>query len=29
MVIDLTAHAMHIAWGNPCGNPFHTYQLDA
>jgi isopenicillin-N N-acyltransferase-like protein len=29
MVIDLTARAMHIAWGNPCDNPFHTYQLDA
>jgi isopenicillin-N N-acyltransferase-like protein len=29
MVIDLTARAMHIAWGNPCVNPSHTYYLDA
>jgi isopenicillin-N N-acyltransferase-like protein len=29
MVIDLTARAMHIAWGNPCGNTYHTYYLDA
>jgi isopenicillin-N N-acyltransferase-like protein len=29
MVIDLTARQMHIAWGNPCENPFHTYHLDA
>jgi isopenicillin-N N-acyltransferase-like protein len=29
MVIDLTACEMHIAWGNPCEKPFHTYQLDA
>ncbi len=29
MVIDLTARAMHIAWGNPCVNPAHTYHLDA
>ena len=29
MVIDLTAREMHIAWGNPCENPYHTYQLDA
>jgi isopenicillin-N N-acyltransferase-like protein len=29
MVIDLTARAMHIAWGNPCVNPAHTYYLDA
>jgi isopenicillin-N N-acyltransferase like protein len=29
MVIDLTARAMHIAWGNPCANPSHTYYLDA
>jgi isopenicillin-N N-acyltransferase like protein len=29
MVIDLTARAMHIAWGNPCVNPYHTYYLDA
>ncbi len=29
MVIDLTARAMHIAWGNPCANASHTYHLDA
>jgi isopenicillin-N N-acyltransferase-like protein len=29
MVIDLTAREMHIAWGNPCENPYHTYYLDA
>ena len=29
MIIDLTARAMHIAWGNPCANPYHTYYLDA
>jgi isopenicillin-N N-acyltransferase-like protein len=28
MVIDLTAREMHIAWGNPCENPYHTYHLD-
>ncbi|HVN14361.1 MAG TPA: C45 family peptidase [Anaerolineales bacterium] len=29
MVIDLTAREMHIAWGNPCQNSYHTYHLDA
>jgi isopenicillin-N N-acyltransferase-like protein len=29
LVIDLSARAMHIAWGNPCINPYHTYYLDA
>jgi isopenicillin-N N-acyltransferase-like protein len=29
LVIDLTARAMHIAWGNPCENVYHTYYLDA
>jgi isopenicillin-N N-acyltransferase-like protein len=29
MVFDLTAREMHIAWGNPCENPYHTYHLDA
>jgi isopenicillin-N N-acyltransferase-like protein len=29
MVIDLTAREMHISWGNPCVNPYHTYHLDA
>ena len=28
-VIDLTAREMHIAWGNPCQNAYHTYHLDA
>jgi hypothetical protein len=28
MVIDLTAREMHIAWGNPCQNPYHTFHLD-
>lgn len=29
MVIDLTAREMHICWGNPCSNSYHTYHLDA
>lgn len=29
LVIDLTTRAMHIAWGNPCANAYHTYHLDA
>lgn len=29
MIIDLTERAMHIAWGNPCANPYHTYYLNA
>jgi isopenicillin-N N-acyltransferase like protein len=29
LIIDLTARAMHIAWGNPCENSYHTYYLDA
>jgi isopenicillin-N N-acyltransferase like protein len=29
LVIDLTAREMHIAWGNPCQNTYHTYHLDA
>jgi isopenicillin-N N-acyltransferase-like protein len=29
MVMDLTARAMHIAWGNPCENIYHTYYLNA
>jgi isopenicillin-N N-acyltransferase-like protein len=28
MVIDLTAREMHICWGNPCQNAYHTYHLD-
>lgn len=27
LVIDLTARQMHIAWGNPCRNAYHTYHL--
>ena len=29
LVIDLTAREMHICWGNPCQNSYHTYHLDA
>jgi isopenicillin-N N-acyltransferase like protein len=29
LVFDLTARAMHIAWGNPCANVYHTYHLEA
>ena len=29
MVIDLTSRVMHIAWGNPCVNQYHTFYLDA
>jgi isopenicillin-N N-acyltransferase like protein len=29
MVIDLTAREMHICWGNPCQNMYHTYHLNA
>jgi isopenicillin-N N-acyltransferase like protein len=29
LVIDLTSREMHLAWGNPCKNPYHTYHLDA
>ncbi len=28
MVMDLTARQMHVAWGNPCENKYHTYQMD-
>lgn len=28
LVIDLTAREMHICWGNPCQNAYHTYHLD-
>jgi isopenicillin-N N-acyltransferase-like protein len=27
LVIDLTAREMHIVWGNPCQNTYHTYHL--
>lgn len=29
MVIDLTTREMHICWGNPCQNVYHTYRLEA
>jgi hypothetical protein len=29
LVIDLTAREMHIIWGNPYQNSYHTYHLDA
>lgn len=29
LVIDLTSREMHIAWGNPCQNIYHTYHLNA
>ncbi len=29
MVIDVTARAIHIAWGSPCQNPYHTFYLEA
>ena len=29
IVFDLTACEMHVVWGNPCANPFHTYHLNA
>lgn len=28
LVMDLTNRQMHIAWGNPCCNPYTTFQLD-
>jgi isopenicillin-N N-acyltransferase-like protein len=28
LVIDVTAREMHICWGNPCQNSYHTYHLD-
>jgi isopenicillin-N N-acyltransferase-like protein len=28
MVMDLTSRTMHIAWGNPCVNAFHTFHLE-
>lgn len=29
LVIDLTTREMHITWGNPCQNQYHTYRLNA
>lgn len=28
LVMDLTAKVMHIAWGNPCENPYHAFHLE-
>jgi isopenicillin-N N-acyltransferase-like protein len=28
LVADITAREMHIAWGNPCVNSYHTFHLD-
>ncbi len=28
LVIDLTARVLHLAWGNPCQNAYHTYHLE-
>jgi isopenicillin-N N-acyltransferase-like protein len=28
MVMDLTAGVMHLAWGNPCQNRYHTFHLE-
>ncbi len=28
LIMDLTARVMHLAWGNPCANQYHTYHLD-
>ena len=28
LIIDLTMRAMHIAWGNPCVNQYHTFYLE-
>jgi len=27
IIIDLTAKAMHVAWGNPCTSLYHTFYL--
>lgn len=29
LIIDLTDREMHIAWGNPCQNTYHTFKLNA
>lgn len=28
LVIDLTAKVMHLAWGTPCQNSYHSYHLE-
>lgn len=29
LILDVTARSIHIAWGNPCANNYHTYFLEA
>lgn len=29
LVMDLTLRQMHVSWGNPCINKYHTYQLES
>jgi len=29
LVMDLTSRQMSVAWGSPCKNGYHNYQLDA
>lgn len=29
LIMDLTARAMHVAWGNPCQSKYHTFYLEA
>lgn len=29
LVFDLTSREMHVVWGNPCANQYHTYHLNA
>ncbi len=28
LIMDLTSRSMHLAWGNPCANQYHTYHLE-
>jgi isopenicillin-N N-acyltransferase-like protein len=28
LIIDLTTRTMHLAWGNPCENQYHTFHLE-
>ncbi len=28
IVMDLTTRVMHVSWGNPCQNAYHSYYLD-
>ena len=29
LIMDLTARVLHIAWGNPCANQYHSFYLEA